>query len=79
MYGNIHRDYEIRLIISNIGNGKTVNNMATCIECGKVLRLSNVEVGELVVCPECGTEMEVRGLTPLALEAAPEEEEDWGE
>jgi len=53
--------------------------MATCIECGKVLRLSNVEVGELVVCPECGTEMEVRGLTPLALEAAPEEEEDWGE
>jgi alpha-aminoadipate carrier protein LysW len=52
---------------------------AECIECGFELTLEDVEEGELIVCPECGTEMEVVGLNPIVLEPAPAEEEDWGE
>ena len=51
-----------------------------CIECAGELDLaSDVEVGEIVVCPECGVELEVMSLGPITLELAPEVEEDWGE
>jgi alpha-aminoadipate carrier protein LysW len=51
-----------------------------CLECGAELELgSDLEVGEIVVCPDCGMELEVTGLEPVTLEAAPEVEEDWGE
>ena len=50
-----------------------------CIECGKNIDLSDAEEGELITCPECGTEMEVISLNPPSLEPAPPEEEDWGE
>ena len=54
--------------------------MAECPECATELKLgSTVEEGEIVVCPDCGVELEVIGLTPLTLELAPEVEEDWGE
>ena len=36
-------------------------------------------VGELLECPDCGTELEVTALDPPALAEAPEAEEDWGE
>jgi alpha-aminoadipate carrier protein LysW len=39
----------------------------------------DLEVGEIVVCPDCGVELEVMSLDPVALEVAPEVEEDWGE
>jgi alpha-aminoadipate carrier protein LysW len=39
----------------------------------------DAEVGEIVVCPECGADLEVRSLAPARLEVAPPEEEDWGE
>ena len=35
--------------------------------------------GELVVCPDCGTELEVISLNPATLEEAPQVQEDWGE
>jgi alpha-aminoadipate carrier protein LysW len=35
--------------------------------------------GEILLCPDCGTELEVLSLNPLRLEEAPEVEEDWGE
>ncbi len=35
--------------------------------------------GELVICPDCGTELEVVSLEPLTLEEAPQVQEDWGE
>jgi alpha-aminoadipate carrier protein LysW len=41
--------------------------------------MSNPELGELVVCDTCGAELEVVSLSPLKLQAAPEEAEDWGE
>lgn len=50
-----------------------------CIECGKAIDLADAEEGELITCPECGTEMEVVSLNPPSLEPAPPEEEDWGE
>jgi alpha-aminoadipate carrier protein LysW len=51
-----------------------------CIECGAELVLdADVELGEIVVCPDCGAELEVIGLDPISLDLAPEVEEDWGE
>jgi alpha-aminoadipate carrier protein LysW len=54
--------------------------MAECIECGAELDLPNdVEVAEILVCPDCGVELEVMSLDPITLDLAPEVEEDWGE
>jgi len=54
--------------------------MSTCIECGAEVSLhADVEIGELVDCDTCGTELEVLGVDPLELDAAPELAEDWGE
>jgi alpha-aminoadipate carrier protein LysW len=39
----------------------------------------DVEEGEIVVCPDCGVELEVMSVDPIAVELAPEVEEDWGE
>lgn len=55
--------------------------MATCPECdGSVpITQGEVERGEIVPCPDCGAELEVRELDPLVLALAPEVQEDWGE
>jgi len=54
--------------------------MRTCPECSGTLQLDDVaHMGEIVVCPDCGVELEVVGLDPIALDLAPEVEEDWGE
>jgi alpha-aminoadipate carrier protein LysW len=39
----------------------------------------DLEVGEILVCPDCGAELEVMKLDPITLDLAPEVEEDWGE
>jgi alpha-aminoadipate/glutamate carrier protein LysW len=38
-----------------------------------------VVVSEIIKCRECGSDIEVRGLSPVELAEAPMEEEDWGE
>lgn len=54
--------------------------MATCPVCDGELEVqADWLVGELVQCADCGSELEVKSLEPLALEEAPEAEEDWGE
>ena len=54
--------------------------MANCIECGvDVVLEADVVVAEIVVCPDCGVELEVLSLDPVTLDLAPEVEEDWGE
>jgi alpha-aminoadipate/glutamate carrier protein LysW len=53
--------------------------MTTCPECDGSVPVTNVERGEIVPCPDCGAELEVRELDPLVLELAPEVREDWGE
>ena len=54
--------------------------MIECLECSAELELApDTEVGEIVVCSDCGVELEVMGVDPIVLDLAPEEEEDWGE
>ena len=51
-----------------------------CIECAADITLAdNTEVGEIIVCPDCGVDLEVTALEPAAIQLAPMEQEDWGE
>jgi alpha-aminoadipate carrier protein LysW len=51
-----------------------------CVECAGPVELPpEVVQNEILICPECGVELEVISLEPLRLELAPEVEEDWGE
>lgn len=51
-----------------------------CLQCAAELDLApDVELGEIVVCPDCGVEWEVMSTDPITIELAPEVEEDWGE
>jgi alpha-aminoadipate/glutamate carrier protein LysW len=53
---------------------------ASCPECEADIQLADDTIeGEIVVCPDCGVDLEVVNLAPVALELAPMEEEDWGE
>jgi len=53
---------------------------ATCPECEAKLDLAaGTEVGEIIVCSDCGVDLEVIGLEPATVQLAPREEEDWGE
>jgi len=51
-----------------------------CPICSAVVPFSDdVVLGELMVCPECGMELEVISLSPVILKEAPQEAEDWGQ
>ena len=51
-----------------------------CLQCAAELDLAfDVEMGEIVICPDCGVEWEIMSVDPLTIELAPEVEEDWGE
>ena len=52
-----------------------------CPECeGNVALKPDTMEGEIVVCADCGIDLEVRSLAPnVVLELAPQEAEDWGE
>ena len=53
---------------------------AICPECEAEIPLDGVVVGEIIVCPDCGVDLEVLTLQPAASVAlAPMESEDWGE
>ncbi len=53
---------------------------ANCPECDAVLSLGDVVKGEIIVCPDCGVDLEVMEIEPvLSLALAPMEAEDWGE
>jgi len=54
--------------------------LALCPECEGNLALgADVQAGEIVVCGDCGVDLEVINVAPLALALAPQEAEDWGE
>lgn len=55
----------------------TVN--AECTECAGAIRANVALPGEILDCPDCGAELEVRSVNPLTLALAPQVEEDWGE
>lgn len=51
-----------------------------CPECdADIVVEKGTELGEILVCPDCGVELEVKSLDPVQLDLAPREEEDWGE
>jgi len=52
--------------------------MVACPECEAKLDFEEDEVdqGEIVSCPDCGTDYEVVGVEPLQLAKVAEEEED---
>jgi len=52
---------------------------AKCPECDAEVQFKQPMKGEIIVCPDCGAELEVTAVDPFTLELAPEEEEDWGE
>jgi alpha-aminoadipate carrier protein LysW len=55
-------------------------NTAECPECGATISFKTTPVlHELIRCADCGSELEVTNLEPIALDLAPTEEEDWGE
>jgi len=52
----------------------------TCPECEAQVELeADTEVGEIIVCSDCGVDLEVMSLEPAAVQLAPMEQEDWGE
>lgn len=54
--------------------------MPECPVCAADVTLGDdVIEGELIVCADCGTELEVTQVDPPVLAEAPQEEEDWGE
>jgi alpha-aminoadipate/glutamate carrier protein LysW len=55
--------------------------MAGCPDCEAEIEIDEYDVdkGEIISCPECGVELEVVGLSPLQLDLAPQEEQDWEE
>ncbi|MFQ5408502.1 MAG: lysine biosynthesis protein LysW [Anaerolineales bacterium] len=57
----------------------TVTTSTECPECLGPVQLSAAELGEILVCNDCGVELEIRNLSPLQIALAPEEAEDWGE
>lgn len=53
---------------------------ATCVVCEAAVGLPvDCAEGELLICSDCGTELEVVSLDPIAVEEAPQVQEDWGE
>ena len=51
-----------------------------CPECAAEIALvEGTEVGEILVCSDCGVDLELTALKPAAVQLAPMEEEDWGE
>ncbi len=58
---------------------QTASGVAECPECFGEIELNDVMQNEIVQCSDCGADLEVVSLEPFKLEAAPEEEEDWGE
>jgi len=53
--------------------------MTECPECAAELQPKELIEGEIFSCPDCGTELEVTGVSPFAVAPAPSEKEDWGE
>jgi len=51
-----------------------------CPECAVEIMLeAGTEAGEIIVCSDCGVDLEITALDPAAVQLAPMEQEDWGE
>ncbi len=52
--------------------------MATCPECDAEIEVDEFDVdkGDQLSCPDCGTNLEVTSLSPLELDLASDDEDD---
>lgn len=51
-----------------------------CPECeAEITFAEGTEAGEIIVCPDCGVDLEVVSIDPAIVQLAPMEQEDWGE
>jgi alpha-aminoadipate/glutamate carrier protein LysW len=57
----------------------TDNRSAACPECEAEIDLSRAVLNEILVCMDCGTDLEVISLEPPSVDLAPMEADDWGE
>jgi alpha-aminoadipate carrier protein LysW len=57
--------------------GKTMGECPICA--AEVELAADAIAGELLVCADCGAELELKSLDPVALAEAPSAEEDWGQ
>ena len=53
--------------------------MTQCPECDASVGSRSMVLGEVFPCPDCGTDLEVTGQEPFAVQPAPKDAEDWGE
>ena len=54
--------------------------MGECPVCGAEIEIAkNSIAGELVICGDCGVELELLETNPVELAEAPSAEEDWGQ
>jgi alpha-aminoadipate/glutamate carrier protein LysW len=52
----------------------------SCPECAaEIIFVEGTEVGEILVCSDCGIDLEVTSIDPAEIKLAPMEQEDWGE
>lgn len=49
--------------------------MAECLACEAEIDSGEVEIGEILICTECGADMEVVSVHPLELELIEEDED----
>jgi alpha-aminoadipate carrier protein LysW len=57
-----------------------IMSTTTCPECAAEIELeAGTEENEIIVCPDCGVDLEVISLDPPEVDLAPMEAEDWGE
>ncbi len=51
-----------------------------CPECDAEITLeAGTEANEIIVCPDCGVDLEVLSVDPAQVGLALTEQEDWGE
>jgi alpha-aminoadipate/glutamate carrier protein LysW len=75
---NKSSDNVIPVVVTILKENQQMN--ANCPECdAQVALAADVLEGEIVICAECGAELEVVSVNPPELALAPEVEEDWGE
>jgi alpha-aminoadipate/glutamate carrier protein LysW len=55
--------------------------MATCPECDAEIEIDEYDVdkGDLISCPDCGSNLEVVGVSPVELDNAADKDEDEDE
>jgi alpha-aminoadipate carrier protein LysW len=54
--------------------------MGECPVCAAEVELADDAIaGEILVCDDCGAELELKSLDPVELAEAPAAEEDWGQ